>query len=93
VEAAKSRFDLSSRLRWDFVNIWDIIAHMPSVFNRFLTVKSIFDIAEQPGLNMVGVMSPLHWAVVEKSQALMSDQFFVEVRFKISHAPSELHHC
>ena len=66
---------------------------MPSVFNRFLSAEPAFDIAEHPGVNVVRVMSPLDWAVVEKSQALMSDQFFVEVRFKISHAPSELHHC
>ena len=37
---------------------------------------------------MVGVMNPLDWAVVEKSQALMSDQFFVEVRVQIMHLRS-----
>ena len=37
---------------------------------------------------MVGVMSPLDWAVVEKSLALMTDQFLVEVRFQIMHLQS-----
>jgi hypothetical protein len=40
------------------VNIWDI-AHMPSVFNRFLSVEPTLNIAELPGVNVVGVMSPL----------------------------------
>ena len=60
---------------------------MPSVFNRFLSVEPIFDIAEQPTVNMVCVMSPLDWALVEKSQALMPNQFFDEVRFQANNAP------
>ena len=44
---------------------------MPSVFNRFLSVEPIFDIAEQPGINLAGVMSLLDRALVEKSSALI----------------------
>ena len=49
VEAAKSSLDLSLRLRWAFV--WDIV-HMSYVFN-------LFYIVDQPGVNVVGVISPL----------------------------------
>ena len=61
---------------------------MPSYFNRFLSVEPTFDIAEQPGVNIVDVMSPIDWALVEKSQALMSDQFFDELSFQIIHLQS-----
>ena len=46
---------------------------MPSVFNRFLSHESIFGVAEQPAINVDGVMNPLDWANFEKSHVLMFD--------------------